>query len=343
MAGKHSGKKNRRSGKGKARRRALGLGGSAGAFLAFGLTPLAGLASAPAAHADGLDAIIDPILNSILGSVTSFDTLLGIDPSSLGDVATVAPSGWEGLFGDFTSPVSDAGTAASVGDSSSSTFLQGLEQAWINSSFGQQVDTSLNSWFDQADPSAAQGLAADSSAAGACGLICNGADGTGDGSLADADGQGGGLLFGNGGNGATDSAGDGGTGGDAGYWGNGGDGGDGADGGAGGDGGLGGLFFGNGGDGGNGGAGVAGGIGELGGNGGAGGDGGTVGAFNFFGSGGSGGDGGVGGAGGAGATGATGAMGSFDNGGTGTGGNGGPGGARGDGGPRGGGRGGALG
>src|ERR1700744_3724030 len=291
MAGKHSGKKNRQSGKGKARRRALGLGGSAGAFLAFGLTPLAGLASAPAAHADGLDAIIDPILNSILGSVTSFDTLLGIDPSSLGDVATVAPSGWEGLFGDFTSPVSDAGTAASVGDSSSSTFLQGLEQGWINSSFGQQVDTSLNSWFDQADPSAAQGLAADSSAAGACGLICNGADGTGDGSLADADGQGGGLLFGNGGNGATDSAGDGGTGGDAGYWGNGGDGGDGADGGGGGDGGLGGPFFGNGGGGGYGGAGGGGGVG------------------------------------GAGATGATGAMGSFDNGGTGTGGNGGQGGA----------------
>ena len=41
MAGKHS-KKNRRSGKAKARGRALGLGGSAGAFLAFGLGPMAG-------------------------------------------------------------------------------------------------------------------------------------------------------------------------------------------------------------------------------------------------------------------------------------------------------------
>src|SRR3984885_8061399 len=101
MAGKHS-KKDRRAGKAKARGRALGLGGSAGAFLAFGLSPLAGLASAPPAHADGLDAIIDPILNSILSSVTSFDTLLGIDPSALGDVAlpatdvgSVPPSGWE--------------------------------------------------------------------------------------------------------------------------------------------------------------------------------------------------------------------------------------------------------
>src|ERR1700722_5259880 len=200
MAGKHSGKKNRQTGKGKARRRALGLGGSAGAFLAFGLTPLAGLASAPQAHADGLDGIIDPILTSM----TSFDALLGIDPSSLGDlalpatdVATVAPSGWESLFGEFTNPVSDAstaaGTAASVSDSSSSTFLQGLEQAWINSSFGQQIDTSLNSYYDQVDPAA-------SSASGACGFIGNGTDGVGVGSLTDADGQGGGILFGNGGN-----------------------------------------------------------------------------------------------------------------------------------------------
>src|SRR5258707_110487 len=157
MAGRHS-KKNRQSGKGKARRRALGLGGSAGAFLAFGLTPLASLASAPPARADGLDAIIDPILNSILSSVTSFDALLGIDPSALGDLAlpatdaaAVVPSGWEALFGDFTNPVSDVGTAASAADSTSA-FWQGLEQSWINSDFGQQVDSGLNSWFEQVAP-----------------------------------------------------------------------------------------------------------------------------------------------------------------------------------------------
>src|SRR5258708_24748020 len=220
MAGKRSGKKNQQSGKGKARRRALGLGGSAGAFLAFGLTPLDGLASAPPARGDGLDAIIDPILNSILSSVTSFDALLGIDPSALGDLAlpatdaaAVAPSGWEALFGDFTNPVSDVGTAASVADSTSSTFWQGLEQSWINSDFGQQVDAGLNSWFDQADPAA-------SAVGGACGLICNGADGIGGGSLADATGQGGGILFGNGGDGATDLLGQGGNGGDALYFGN---------------------------------------------------------------------------------------------------------------------------
>ena len=149
MAGKHSGKKNQQSGKGKARRRALGLGGSAGAFLAFGLTPLAGLASAPPARADGLDAIIDPILNSILSSVTSFDALLGIDPSALGDlalpatdVAAVAPSGWEALFGDFTNPVSDAGYGGLGGAiPRRRRSWQGLEQDWINSSFGQQIDS----------------------------------------------------------------------------------------------------------------------------------------------------------------------------------------------------------
>src|SRR3984885_6996484 len=196
MTGRHS-KKNRQSGKRKARRRALGLGGSAGAFLAFGLTPLAGLAAAPQAHADGLDAILDPILNSILSSVTSFDALLGIDPSSLGDlalpatdVAAVAPSGWEALFGDFTNPVSDVGTAASATDSSSA-FWQGLEQDWINSSFGQQIDSGLNSWYDHVGPAAP-------SAWGPCGFICNGAEGVGGGTLSAADGEGGGIFFGNG-------------------------------------------------------------------------------------------------------------------------------------------------
>jgi len=97
MAGRHS-KKNRRAArdKARARRAALGLGSSAGAFLAFGLTPLA---SVPPAHADGLDVIIDPIINSILSSVTSFDALLGIDPSSLGDLAL---------------PATDAATATSA-------------------------------------------------------------------------------------------------------------------------------------------------------------------------------------------------------------------------------------
>ena len=70
------------------------MGGSAGAFLALGLSPLA---SAPAANADVLDAVLDPIINSLasfdptmaadLGSlVTSFD------PTFLGDQLATAGS-----------------------------------------------------------------------------------------------------------------------------------------------------------------------------------------------------------------------------------------------------------
>src|SRR5271155_4464229 len=81
MAGRGAAKRNQRSSKAKARRRrrAVGLGGSAGAFLAFGLGPMA---TAPPAHADGLDVIIDPIINSVLSSVTALDGLGGIDPSA---------------------------------------------------------------------------------------------------------------------------------------------------------------------------------------------------------------------------------------------------------------------
>jgi hypothetical protein len=248
MSGQHR-KGNRRSLKAKAgrRSRAIGLGGSAGAFLAFGLYPLAG---APTAKADVFGDILDMAVGSAVSSaLTSVNPTDFVDPGVLtgllGDLAT--PTGWDTLLTDFSNPssfdalfsgssaLSEAGSAASTIDSSSS-FLQGLEQEWINSSFGSQVDSSLNTWAAQADPSAF-------SAADSCGLICNGADGT----LTDPNGQDGGLWFGNGGDGITGTDGDGGDGGSALYFGNGGEGGAGADGGTGGDGGL---FYGNGGDGG---------------------------------------------------------------------------------------------
>ncbi len=168
--------------------------------------------------------------------------------AAFGDLAT--PNGWETLFNDLSSIASDglavpdadqaaatdtagdAGAAASATDPTTA-FWQGLEQDWINSSFGKQVDSSLNAYMAQADPAA-------DPTGGACGLICNGADGTGGGSLTAADGQGGGIFFGNGGNGATDAAGQGGDGGNADFFGNGGNGGVGADGGDGGNGGNGG-------------------------------------------------------------------------------------------------------
>jgi hypothetical protein len=81
-------------------------------------------------------------------------------------------------------------------------------------------------------------------------LIGNGANGMAGGTLAQANGGAGGILFGNGGAGATDAAGQGGAGGRAGLVGSGGAGGAGANGGAGGAGGIGGALSGNGGMGG---------------------------------------------------------------------------------------------
>jgi hypothetical protein len=57
-----------------------------------------------------------------------------------------------------------------------SAALPVLEQDWITSSLGSQIDSALNGWFAQADPAAL---------GDSCGLICNGTDG-----------QDGGLLFG---------------------------------------------------------------------------------------------------------------------------------------------------
>jgi hypothetical protein len=112
------------------------------------------LAAAPTVKADEFDAILEPIINSITGA--------------LGDVAAGSAAVPElGSLG--------LGATASVAAASPvDAWLQGLEQDWINTGFGQQVDTAINSWFNLVDPTN-----------GACGLICDGADG-----------QGGGLIFG---------------------------------------------------------------------------------------------------------------------------------------------------
>ena len=71
---------NRRTRNAKALRRAVvGFIASAGAFLAFSMTPLA---MTPSAHADEFDLIVDPIINSI----SSIDPTLGTDLTAvLGD------------------------------------------------------------------------------------------------------------------------------------------------------------------------------------------------------------------------------------------------------------------
>src|ERR1700735_4577396 len=70
----HHRKRNRQSSKAR-RRRAVGLSSTAGAALAFGLTPWA---TAPPAHADELDAILDPIINSL----SAIDPTLAVDATS---------------------------------------------------------------------------------------------------------------------------------------------------------------------------------------------------------------------------------------------------------------------
>jgi hypothetical protein len=133
------------------RQRAVGLTGAISMFLTLGLGPLA---NAPTVKADAFDAILDPIINSIT--------------SSLGDVAAGSAAVPE--LGSLSLGATESVAAASPVDA----WLSGVEQDWINSGFGQQVDTAINSWLNLVDPTTT-----------ACGLICNGADG-----------QGGGLIFG---------------------------------------------------------------------------------------------------------------------------------------------------
>jgi hypothetical protein len=133
------------------RQRAVGLTGAISMFLTLGLGPLA---NAPKATADEFDVVIDQVLNAIT--------------ASLGDMAAGAAAVPE------LGSLSLGATESTVAAASPADALQGLEQDWINSAFGQQFDTLINSWFNLVDPTN-----------GACGLICDGADG-----------QGGGLIFG---------------------------------------------------------------------------------------------------------------------------------------------------
>ena len=127
------------------RQRAVGLTVGISAFLTLGLGPLA---NPPKATADGFDAVIDHVVNAITGS--------------LGDVAAgsaaVSELGSLGLGAADPAAGVDLGSLPDVGSVAAATpadtWLQGLEQAWINSSFGQHVDTALNAWFNHVDPSA---------------------------------------------------------------------------------------------------------------------------------------------------------------------------------------------
>jgi hypothetical protein len=141
MAGAHS-KRNRRARNRKARRSLIGLGGGAGAFLALGLTPLGNV---PEARADVLDAILDPLISS-LGSV---DPTLAVDLGSL-------VSSFDPTFADpglAALPAADSAQPTDVTQLINTDIYQPTQeaqQAWINSSFGETVDKSLNQFWQEA-------------------------------------------------------------------------------------------------------------------------------------------------------------------------------------------------
>jgi len=121
-----------RNSRGRGHRRVVGLVATAGAFLAFGMTPLI---AAPAANADGLDVILDPILNS----------LSSVDPAMATDLGAVVTS-----F-DPTFAADSAATAAATPDFSELfnqfvyTPTHTALEDWISSTLGHQVDGFINS------------------------------------------------------------------------------------------------------------------------------------------------------------------------------------------------------
>ncbi|MGH3560833.1 MAG: glycoside hydrolase family 5 protein, partial [Mycobacterium sp.] len=227
------------------RGRVVGVCTAAGAFLAFGMTPL----STPAtAHADdfGLGDLIGDFFGGAGDATAGAGGVVG-DTGAAATQAALEGSG-QGVDHALAAAASGAETVSAAG-----LFQQfiydplhtGFED-WINSTFGAQVDDFINQISGQF-------------------LIGNGADGT----AAHPDGGAGGSLFGDGGNGYDESGNAGVAGGDGGaaggLFGNGGDAGDGGAGAAGGAGGHGGSLTGIGGPGGNGGAGANGGDGGAGG------------------------------------------------------------------------------
>ncbi|MFZ0718354.1 MAG: hypothetical protein WAN02_29735, partial [Mycobacterium sp.] len=173
-------KRDRRPRKVKARRhrRAAGLATAAAAILGAAMTPLA---SAPVAHADGFDIVIDPIVNSIANSLASLlEPLAGLDSVSAADPLVSLGIGGLGssaadLAGSSSLGVGSADsalTAASDPSPAASSFdamLQTLAQEWITSQSGAAYDAQLNTlWHD---------------VGGSGILIGNGANGTPDSTL----------------------------------------------------------------------------------------------------------------------------------------------------------------
>ncbi len=140
MADRRGGKHNPHSRKAMTyrRQRAVGLTGAISAFLALGLVPLA---NAPKAAADGFDVVIDQVVNAISGSLG--DVAAGA--AAVPELGTLGLSAAESTAGAGLGSLSEGGSVAAA--TPVDAWFHGLEQDWINSGFGQQVDTALNDWF----------------------------------------------------------------------------------------------------------------------------------------------------------------------------------------------------
>jgi Phosphoesterase family len=155
MAGHRDTKRNRRSRSAKARRRVVGLSSGVGTLLALGM---AHLATAPTVKADEFDAILEPIINAITGSLG--DVAAGW--AAVPELGSLGLGAADPVAGVGLGSLPDVGSVAAANPADA--WLQGLEQAWLGSSFGQQVDTALNDWFNQVDPSADPAAGADAQA-----------------------------------------------------------------------------------------------------------------------------------------------------------------------------------
>jgi len=120
------------------RQRAAGLTGAISAFLTLGLVPLA---NAPKATADGFDMVIDQVVNAISGSLG--DVAAGA--ASVPELGSLGLNAAESTAGVGLGSLSEGGSVAAA--SPVDAWFHGLEQDWMNSGFGQQVDTALNDWF----------------------------------------------------------------------------------------------------------------------------------------------------------------------------------------------------
>ncbi len=144
---KHSSKRIRQSRNAKARRGRLlaGAGGTAAAFLAFGMSPLG---SAPPARADGLDLLIEPII----GALSSVDPTLGVDltgwltnlDSALDSASTFAASSLTTSLPNVDSALSAASSVDPSSAAGSSTDLAQLYDQF----FYEPVHTFDQQWID---------------------------------------------------------------------------------------------------------------------------------------------------------------------------------------------------